>query len=251
MKNQLVFERCELKYILDPVQKKAVLKALDGRMKIDDYGRTTIRNIYFDTKDYRLIRNSVMRPEYKEKLRIRSYKRVNADEKVFVELKKKYEKIVYKRRIHISEFAAMDWLVGGGPRPEDSQIAREIDYFRNFFEEAELAPKAFISYEREAFLPIGDTEEENPGLRITFDSNILARDYDLSLRKSAYGERVIPPEKSVLEIKIPKNEAMPMWLARCLSENHIFRSTFSKYGTYYMNGVIAPNETIKGGLCYA
>ncbi len=251
MNHQYVFERYELKYILDPTQKSALQQVMDGRMEIDGYGRTTIRNIYFDTKDYRLIRTSILAPEYKEKLRVRSYKCVNADENVFVELKKKYEKIVYKRRIEIPEFDAMDWLAGGAERPEDSQIAREIDYFCHFYEDAELAPKVFLSYEREAFSPIGETATENPGLRITFDNNILARDYDLSLRKSPYGERVLAPDQTVMEIKIPKNAAMPMWLVRCLSENKIFKSSFSKYGTYYQNHENAPDKVSQGGLLYA
>ena len=251
MNHQYVFERYELKYILNPMQKNALQQVMDGRMEIDAYGRTTIRNIYFDTKDYRLIRTSILAPEYKEKLRVRSYKCVNADENVFVELKKKYEKIVYKRRIEIPEFDAMDWLAGGADRPEDSQIAREIDYFRHFYEDAELQPKVFLSYDREAFAPIGDTASDHPGLRITFDTNILARDYDLSLRKSPYGERVLSPELTVMEIKIPKNDAMPMWLARCLSENRIYKSSFSKYGSYYQNRVNAPDGTHKGGLLYA
>lgn len=57
-------------------------------MALDEYGRTTIRNLYFDTDNYRLIRRSIDKPAYKEKLRVRSYKQADADSTVFVELKK-------------------------------------------------------------------------------------------------------------------------------------------------------------------
>ena len=107
---QMVFERHERKYLLDPSAKAAVLAAMSGHMQLDRYGKTTIRNIYFDTDDYDLIRTSLSGPEYKEKLRIRSYCQVQSDGEVFVELKKKYRGIVYKRRVSIPEFQAMDWL---------------------------------------------------------------------------------------------------------------------------------------------
>ena len=94
---QTVFRRYELKYMLMLEQKEQMLEAMLPYMELDKYGRTTIRNIYFDTDNYRLIRRSIERPAYKEKLRIRSYAQATADSTVFVELKKKYENVVYKR----------------------------------------------------------------------------------------------------------------------------------------------------------
>lgn len=103
---QTVFKRYELKYILTAEQKEKVLHAMEPYMVPDQYGRTVIRNIYFDTDDYRLIRRSIEKPAYKEKLRIRSYSQAEPDSTVFVELKKKYKKVVYKRRISLPEEAA-------------------------------------------------------------------------------------------------------------------------------------------------
>ena len=114
MSTQMVFERYEKKYLLDPDALQQVKKAMDGRMQLDRYGKTTISNLYFDTPDYRIIRASLDAKVYKEKLRVRSYKQIGSDEDVFVELKKKYNGIVYKRRIAIPEFQAMDWLCAGG-----------------------------------------------------------------------------------------------------------------------------------------
>lgn len=90
MAYQAIFKRYEIKYLLDEEQKKALLKAMEPYMRLDGYGRTTIRNIYFDTEDYRIIRRSLEKPAYKEKLRIRSYKAAESGDTVFAELKKKY-----------------------------------------------------------------------------------------------------------------------------------------------------------------
>ncbi len=111
MTYQSTFKRYEFKYILESAQKLALMDALEGRMKIDSYGRTTIRNIYFDTDNFRLIRLSLDKPSYKEKLRVRSYKKIENDDEVFVELKKKCESIAYKRRVSVPETLAMDCVI--------------------------------------------------------------------------------------------------------------------------------------------
>lgn len=239
MSTQMVFERYERKYLLGPSEKQAILQAMEGRMLLDRYGKTTIRNIYFDTSGYDLIRRSLQGPEYKEKLRIRSYRQVSPLDPVFVELKKKYRGIVYKRRIEIPGFQAMDWLSAGGDKPAPDpdpeqpnflQIRDEIDYFLRRNERAGLSPKVFLSYEREAYAPVKESKED---IRITFDTNILARDHDLHLSSTAYGGPVLDEDLTVMEVKVPRDGAIPMWLARTLSENRIYRSSFSKYGTYY------------------
>ena len=217
------FKRYEMKYIITVEQKNDIIKMMSEYMVPDAFGMSTIRNIYYDTDSYRLIRNSIDKPAYKEKLRMRSYKRVNGDDTVFVELKKKYDKVVYKRRLDLPEKEAVEWL-DGGKTPVDSQIAREIDYFVNYYET--ISPTAFISYDREAFFANDDHD-----FRISFDTNILSRTCDLSLQKEAYGDRVIDKDMCIMEVKVSKG--MPMWLVRYLSENKIYKSSFSKYGTAY------------------
>lgn len=221
---QSVFQRHELKYLLSPAQKEAVLAAMHPYMRLDCYGRTTIRNIYFDTDDYRLIRRSLERPVYKEKLRLRSYHAARADEAVFVELKKKYFDVVYKRRISLAQDIALRCLNEGSPLPLESQIAREIDSFRTFY--ATLAPHVFLSYEREAFYDDGE-----PGFRVTFDENLLYRRQELSLSSAPGGTSLLPADVTLMEIKTAG--AMPLWMARCLTQERIFKTTFSKYGAAY------------------
>lgn len=235
------FKRYEIKYILDAPERKELCDLMKDHMKLDKYGKTTIRNIYYDTDDYRIIRRSLEKPEYKEKLRVRSYSRVRPYDDVFVELKKKYESVVYKRRVALPEYLVNDWLTGG-EMIGSSQIENEIDYFKDFYEG--ISPKVFISYEREAYYPLDDTD-----LRMTLDGNIVARDTDLTLEKGVYGENILPRDLTVLEVKVPCT--MPLWLVDFLSERNIRKTSFSKYGSYYQNKITKENSTLKGGLLYA
>ena len=149
MAYQMTFKRYELKYLLNRQEKEQILLAMKPYMKLDDYGKTVIRNIYFDTDTFRLIRRSLEKPVYKEKLRIRSYKPVEKSDPVFVEIKKKYKSVVYKRRLQLPEEKVMDSFQTGEPLPVHSQIGNEIQYFRDYYEN--LHPSVFLSYEREAY----------------------------------------------------------------------------------------------------
>ena len=228
-----VFRRHELKYLISSEQKAFVLDKLSPYMTLDKYGKTTIRNIYFDTDSFLLIRRSIEKPIYKEKLRIRSYCRPLGDS-VFVELKKKYKGVVYKRRIRLPEVEALDWISGRREAPENSQISKEIDYFIKHYES--LAPRVFLSYEREAYF-------ENLGgdLRITFDENILARVSELSLDSEPGGIPLLDEKCVLMEIKC--SSAMPLWLARALSEGEIRKSSYSKYGTAYKKIIYKKGDT--------
>lgn len=220
---QTVFKRYELKYMLTLDQKQKVLQAMKPYMALDKYGRTTIRNIYFDTQSYRLIRRSIEKPAYKEKLRIRSYKKADAASTVFIELKKKYKHIVYKRRISMPETAAMNWICGGECE-KHTQISAEIDYFLKYYKD--LHPSVFISYEREAYY-----SKSGEDFRVTFDDNIIARQEDLSLESEVYGTPIIEGGKVLMEIKC--SGGIPLWMTRVLSDEHIYKTSFSKYGTAY------------------
>lgn len=226
MAYQSVFKRYELKYMLTKEQKSSVLCAMKPYMALDKYGRTTIRNIYFDTDSYRLIRSSIDKPAYKEKLRIRSYSRAEASSPVFVELKKKYRSVVYKRRLSMPEAAAMDWVCGEAPCGKETQISKEIDYFLKYYET--LHPTVFLSYEREAYY-----SKDGSDFRVTFDENILCRQSDLSLESDVYGTPILEEGMTLMEIKC--SGGIPLWLVHVLSREHIYKTSFSKYGTAYQN----------------
>ena len=231
MAYQSVFSRYELKYLLTQSQKKMVLAAMEPHMKLDDYGRTTIRNIYYDTPSYRLVRASLEKPIYKEKLRLRSYAQASAASPVYVELKKKYDGIVYKRRVGLTEAAAMAWVSGKGPCPQDGQIFREIQYFLDFYQT--LRPTVFLSYQREAFYALDGSD-----FRVTFDESILTRQRELSLRAGIWGTDLLPPGYTLMELKCAGG--IPLWMTGVLSDLRIYKTTFSKYGAAYQK-TIYPN----------
>lgn len=222
---QNVFKRYELKYLLTKEQKTVILEAMQPYMELDAFGRSTIRNIYYDTPSSQLIRTSLEKPVYKEKLRVRSYKTATPESTVFVELKKKYKSVVYKRRVSVAEQDAMQYLNEGKALPIENQITKEMDYFCKFYEN--LKPAMFLSYDREAFYGKQDRD-----LRITFDENILWRVEDISLCSEVYGMPIIDDEYALMEVKIAG--AMPLWLAQTLSEHKIFKTSFSKYGNAYL-----------------
>lgn len=236
---QMTFKRYETKYLLTYAQKEALLQVMEPYMALDAYGRTTIQNLYYDTDSFRLVRRSMERPEYKEKLRVRSYGKAAEGGKVFIELKKKYESVVYKRRLSLPEDKAMAWLAGDDSAAPEAQIAREIAYVRDYYRD--LKPKVFLSYEREAFF------EKNGGdFRVTFDDNILMRETALSLKSSAWGKALLPAGMVLMELKTPGG--IPMWMTQWLSKNRIYKTSFSKYGTAYETAIF-PHE--EGGKKYA
>lgn len=224
MAYQNVFKRYEIKYLLTAAQKQRVLAAMEPYMALDQYGRTTVCNIYFDTDNYRLIRRSVERPVYKEKLRLRSYRQGETGGPVFVELKKKYQSVVYKRRLAMPEEQALSWLCGDTPCPADTQIAREIDYFLQYY--GTLQPRAFLSYEREAYYC-----RQGGDFRVTFDDNILCRQDTLALDGPVRGMPLLEPGKVLMEIKTAGG--IPLWMTQVLTREGLFKTSFSKYGTAY------------------
>lgn len=168
-----------------------------------------------------MIHRSLEKPVYKEKLRIRSYQTAAPDDMVFVELKKKYKKVVYKRRLSLSEAQAMKCFQKGSSLPVHSQIADEIEYFRSYYED--LHPAVFLSYEREAFYALDGSD-----FRITFDENILYRDYDFSLGSGIYGTPLLNKGETLMEIKTAGG--LPLWMSHELNRLKIYQTSFSKYG---------------------
>lgn len=221
---ELIFKRTEQKYLLDAAQTAAFRVAMGLHMAPDRYATSAIRNLYYDTPDYRLIRRSLEKPAYKEKLRLRAYGDVCPETKVFLEMKKKYAGIVYKRRLSLKEQAATRYMADPQARLDKTQIGREIDYFKDFY--PDLAPRVYLSYDRQSW------RSEDGMLRITMDWNIQYRTEALDLKQPCWGEQLLEPGQTLVEIKAPGT--MPMWLVRTLSENRIRQFSFSKYGTVYM-----------------
>lgn len=237
---ELVFRRTEQKYFLNEAQAVAFRAAMAAHMEHDRFATSAIRNIYYDTPDYRLIRRSLEKPVYKEKLRLRSYGDATADDSVFLEMKKKYDGVVYKRRVSLPAAEAQAYMADPKRQLNKGQIGREIDYFKQFY--GNLFPAVFLSYDRESW------RSPDGKLRITMDWNILYRTEDVDLTKPNYGQQLLEPGVSLVEIKSPG--AMPLWLARVLSENQIRQISFSKYGAVYRR-LLAEHKLESRGSQYA
>ena len=231
---QSSFRRCEKKYLLTPEQYRAVKRGMASYMKPDAYPRYTICNIYYDTERFDLIRASLEKPIYKEKLRLRSYGVPGSMDSVFVEIKKKYDGVVYKRRVTMEARNALRWLQGA-QSGDGSQIGREIDWFLRLYRPE---PKVMIAYDREAYAAADGGE-----LRLTFDTALRARANDVDLRLGDHGVPLLDDGRILMEIKIPG--AAPLWLARLLSEHQIYPTSFSKYGTYYKQFILGGRPAVK------
>lgn len=227
MADNFTFKRYEKKYLLNRKQYESLLQGLQPYMQLDQYGLHTICNIYYDTDQFDLIRTSIEKPPYKEKLRLRSYGVPAEGGKVFLEIKKKWKGVVYKRRIAMTLEEAENYLEKGKALPGDGQIEREIDYFVQFYNPK---PKMYIAYDREAYFG-----KEDNALRITFDRNIRSREEDLQLELGDAGKLLLDREYRLMEIKV--SGAFPMWLAHILSELEIYPTSFSKYGNIYKQNV--------------
>jgi len=215
------FKRHEIKYLITINQYINLINYLSDKVEKDVFYKSTIYNVYYDTDNFELIRKSIEKPIYKEKLRIRSYDKPTLDSSVYVELKKKYDHIVYKRR----EKIAYKYILNNSfLECVETQIDKEIKYFNDFY--GGLTPKMFLSYEREAFYFKDDKQ-----IRITFDTNIKYRTENVNLLPSISDIKLLPNNLVLMELKLPFS--IPYDLAKYLSSEKIFKTSFSKYGTAY------------------
>ncbi len=231
--NTYIFRRIEKKYLINETECEQVLSQIARHLYPDPYGKSTICSLYLDTPSFLLIRNSIDARTYKEKIRLRSYGTPSDGDRVFLELKKKYKGVVYKRRIVLPLADAMDYIQNGN-QPPDSQIFREIDYAMHFYQKPQ--PAMMIIYERDAFF-----FHDYPALRITFDRKVRYRSTDLRLELGTDGTHLLPDDSIIMEIKT--DGAMPRFLSAVLDQMNIFPTSFSKYGRAYLD-LTQRNKTV-------
>ncbi|MEA4925906.1 MAG: polyphosphate polymerase domain-containing protein [Syntrophomonadaceae bacterium] len=230
------FSRYEKKFVINEDQYKAILPGImqymhpDGNCK--EGQEYVISNIYYDTDNSSLIRHSLSKPFYKEKLRIRSYDiPVSPNSEVFLELKKKIGGVVIKRRAVLSLIEASLFLdYGINPQPADyinGQVLNEIAYFLNT---NPVKPTAYISYRRKALFG-----KDDKNFRITFDRNIITRREELDLEKGRFGTDLLA-DRYLMEVKIAG--AFPLWLTGLLADHKVYSTRYSKYGQEYMKNVL-------------
>lgn len=229
------FRRVEKKYLINEEQYRYVKGWIENRMVEDCHGKSKICNIYWDSPQYELIRHSIQKPMYKDKIRLRSYGVPTLDSKVYLEVKRKFNGVVSKRRIELLLKNFYRYKNQNILSKEDLQIRKELDYY---FQHYNLEPTMFISYDRRAFY-----DKEDSNFRLTFDSQIIARDYELKLEKGSYGKYILESDKYIMEVKTLG--AIPMWFVEALSEKGIYPCGFSKYGEAYTQIVLGANELKK------
>ncbi len=218
-----VMKRYEWKYILSADQTAFFCERLKGHMEPDRFGLTTIASLYYDTPDKRLVRASVEKPAFKEKIRLRAYGPATETSPVYLELKRKAFGLVYKRRVKATISEVERFFARELDLREDGQIDREITYFRDYYRD--LVPACMILYDRTAYYePEGD-------LRLTIDRNPRYRTDALSFSQAPVGIPLLAPGETILEIKV--QDTIPLWLVRILSEGKIMHRSISKYGEAY------------------
>ncbi len=233
---KLTFNRLEKKFILTEEQYLRIKEEVDKHFDPDEYGETKICNLYYDTPDYILITRSIEKPVYKEKLRLRTYGIPDETSLGFAEVKKKYNGVVFKRRIVMPLSEALDFLSNKKDLENPTQISKEIKYFLNFYKN--LEPRIYISYDRSAFFC-----KEDKDFRITFDKNLTWRNYDLDLTKGSYGDLLLQDGQVLMEIKVPS--AIPLWLVEILSNLKVYTRSFSKVGTAFTKMITTQRSYIK------
>lgn len=221
-KDICIFKRVEKKYRMTAAQRDALLLDIGSYLIPDVHGRSTVCSIYLDTPDHLLIRNSIDARTYKEKLRLRSYGLPREDDHVFLEIKKKFKGVVYKRRVSMTAREAIAY-VEQGEKLYTSQIFSELDYAMQFYRYPK--PVMLIACERDAFFVKDDLR-----MRLTFDTNIRYKE-TFSYPTDTDGTALLPPDAVMMEVKT--EGAMPLWLAHALSEHRLYPASFSKYGTAY------------------
>ena len=223
------FQRYEKKFYITKSQRDALLPAIYENMDPDKYcldGKSyNLINLYFDDDENTVILNSILKPRYKEKLRLRSYGAPQSDDDtVYFEIKSKLYGVVAKRRAAMRYGDAKEYMETG-KRPQTdvyiyNQVLDEIDEFRR---RTPCKPRLIISYDRQAYF-----QKNNKSIRLTFDQNIVTNREVLDISRFKGGEPLLPNDHMILEIKIPG--AIPLWLSKALSEENIFMTSYSKYG---------------------
>ena len=236
------FQRYEKKFILNKEQYKALIPKLLEYMDPDEHCRNgqtyNIYNIYYDTYNDDVIRHSINKPYYKEKLRLRSYNIPNSlDEKVFLELKKKINGIVNKRRVILSLRDAYNFLESGKvPVFNDFINQQVINEISCYLKQNNVAPKVYIGYTRSAYFGKDDRD-----FRLTFDTNILTRRSLLSLESGLFGTDILGEDRYLMEVKFLGS--IPLWFTKILSDLSIYNTHFSKYGNEFMEYCLNKQNT--------
>lgn len=237
-RSQTAAQRNELKYVLDGVTYDLFRTLTKSRLESDSFACAHVCSLYLDTCENALIRHSLEKPTFKEKLRFRTYvPDPSPDDICFLEIKKKMDGVVYKRRVSMTVVEALDFCKNGdfpsgslaalSPEKREMaiQILREIEWMY-FHQEEILQPTFMISCER-----LSLKERNTDSLRITFDRDLRWSYKDGRVIPGIAGNALIDSEARIMEIKSTKG--FPFWLIDVLNKLEVYPQSFSKVGKSY------------------
>lgn len=227
--------REELKYVVPESALDDLRQEIAPFMEIDKFGRGfeergyTIRSIYLDSPDLLFYHEKQNHLQNRKKLRIRGYNELRGDDKVFLEIKRKFSSAIAKDRA-IMRYDDLAELF------QTADVERFVDPERTSAEAREAARSFFyhvyrlnlrtsnlVVYEREAFMGKFD-----PTLRITFDRNLRGSLYptlDELFEEREFGH--VMPGYFILELKY--STQFPGWLRPALARHGLMQRSASKY----------------------
>ena len=228
------YSRFELKYVLTREQQQQLVEALTDYMQPDElgdaYGRYSITSLYYDTQDYRAYWDKVEGHKFRRKVRVRVYgeQTITPETLCFAEIKQRLNKTLQKKRVRLP-YSLATALCGAGQSVEaESETERAvIEEIQYLYYTLQLQPACVVSYHRQAF----NGSEYDPGLRVTFDTNLKGRTHDLTLLSEGHVEShfFVPPEWCIMEVKV--NYRVPYWLTELISKHRCTLRRISKYCT--------------------
>ncbi|MDR2587212.1 MAG: polyphosphate polymerase domain-containing protein [Coriobacteriales bacterium] len=232
-----VFERQEKKYLLEAGMAEKLLARCGSALEPDGRSSILIRSLYLDTPSHLLIRRSIEKPVFKEKLRVRSYGIIQDDNHpVFLEIKKKYRKTVYKRRVLMTLRDARRFVEDGvvplsSLRGDNAKVALNRQIINEMYGALEcygaLTPSFLVGYERRAYC----YHATGVSLRLTLDSNLGWGKGSWDVEDMRGAHPLLPPAACLMELKT--TAPLPLPLTHALDALHLYPRGFSKAAQAY------------------
>lgn len=233
MKHELHFSRFEFKYVL-PLEQRHELEselgyfmALDPHVSKRRHQKYFVRSLYFDDDAYTCYYEKTDGVMQRRKYRIRTYTDDRNEEcAVFLEVKGRYNALVYKHRIELPRTIIRSLEAGRTELVESLiKIEGRDDVVTGFLYDSfrmRLKPLLLVDYERRPYV-----SRYAPDFRVTFDDTLSSTVTDTLFHGPADRRRVFLPGYSVVEVKFKRH--IPAWFHRLTQFYELRRVSVSKY----------------------
>ncbi|KKN43221.1 hypothetical protein LCGC14_0705340 [marine sediment metagenome] len=203
-------------------------------MKLDPYVQNNysyeVRSLYFDSNFRHALLEKKDGIGIRRKLRIRYYPDYSRDsqEFVFIEIKKKINENVAKSRVYVKLKNALVILDNNNPeaktfyRNASTQDKSTLEEIWFLYKKFNLKPACVVSYKRQPFL-----SKVEKTFRLTFDTNVMIRNYNFDLHFGGGSELIVPRGISIMEVKF--NNIIPNWAIKIIQSNNCVQYKISKF----------------------